>query len=91
MEKNITRTVTLIDYIYGNVDIKAGKITDMEVHTYPYQLSPRAKAQLDKEVGKPCLKVEATEVKYSMSLEDFIKYAKVVDNDTDKEDGEKND
>ena len=98
--KAITRTITTYTYTTGNFDPAAMKVTNMQQHTVPYKLGQRERRKVEKIVGSPIIAETTAEQLYSMSLDDFIKYATPVtaeeaaatetDTSDSQEDGEPN-
>lgn len=78
MAKMITRTISVHMYTTGRVDLASAKVTDIKEHFYPYKLNERQKRALAKEDGNPILQETTGDIRYAMSIDDFIQHAKPV-------------
>lgn len=90
--KTITRTITIYTYVTGRFNMATMQAENVERHESPYKLGARDKRALEKKTGNNIIAETTREQLYSMTLEDFVKYAKPVDAaevpDTETEDME---
>lgn len=84
MAKMITRTITIYTYTTGTVNFQTMKVENTQNHSFPYKLGQRALRDLAKNAGNPVIATTEGQALYGMTLEDFIKYAKPIEDDSNE-------
>lgn len=71
--KTISRTIKVFTYVFGKVDMKTAAVADMEKIETATPLTNSRMKEITKETGKMCIHKEASEEKFAMPVDDFIR------------------